>query len=86
MSKSEFVGINVDKLEALEKERLNFGFDSIYFRYAELCEELALYKAKAERTDVMQERRNMNIRKMHFYRTLEQLLHAHEEESNDSHY
>ena len=61
------------------KDRLDFGFDSIYFRYAEVCDELAVYKAKVNHSDPIEERRSMNGRKMHFYEALEQLLMAHSE-------
>ena len=68
------------------KDRLDFGFDSIYFRYAEVCDELAVYKAKVNHSDPIEERRNMNGRKIHFYEALEQLLMAHSEgeKRNDS--
>ena len=69
--------ISNDTLNQLIKDRLDFGFDSIYFRYAEVCDELAMYKAMAERTSPIQEKKNMSNRKMHFYEVLEQLLQAH---------
>lgn len=73
-----------DALNQMVKDRLDFGFDSIYFRYAEVCDELAVYKAALERTNPVEERKNMNCRKMHFYEALEQLVHAHEEVNNGS--
>ena len=73
-----------DALNQMAKDRLDFGFDSIYFRYAEVCDELAAYKSAYERTNPVEERRHMNGRKMHFYETLEQLVHAHEEVANGS--
>jgi hypothetical protein len=75
--------VNNDVLNQVIKDRSDFGFDSIYFRYAEVCDELAAYKSAYERTNPVEERRNMNCRKMHFYETLEQLIHAHEEINND---
>ena len=66
-----------DTLNQLIKDRLDFGFDSIYFRYAEVCDELAMYKSMVERTSPLQEKKNMSSRKMHFYEALEQLLQAH---------
>ena len=63
-----------DTLNQLIKDRLDFGFDSIYFRYAEVCDELAMYKSIIEHSNPIDERKNMNGRKMHFYNTLEQLL------------
>ena len=74
--------VNNDTLNQLITDRLDFGFDSIYFRYAEVCDELAMYKAMVEHTNPIDERRHMNGRKMHFYNTLEQLVHAHEEVNN----
>ena len=73
-----------DTLNQLIKDRLDFGFDSIYFRYAEVCDELAMYKSIIEHSNLIDERKHMNGRKMHFYNTLEQLLQAHCEVSNDT--
>lgn len=73
------VYVDRDELNRVCKDRLDFGFDSIYFRFAEVCDELAIYKARVERTDPIDEKRRMNSRKQHFYMTLEQLLHAHEQ-------
>lgn len=69
--------ISNDTLNQLIKDRIDFGFDSIYFRYAEVCDELAMYKAVVERTSPIQEKKNMFHQKMHFYEALEQLLQAH---------
>ena len=66
-----------DTLNQLIKDRLDFGFDSIYFRYAEACDELAMYKSIVEHTNPVQEKKNMFHQKMHFYEALEQLLQAH---------
>ena len=68
------------ELDKIVKDRLDFGFDSIYFRYAEVCDELAVYKARANGSCPITERAHMNSRKMHFYQALEQLVHAHESE------
>ena len=78
--KLDVVSLTKEDFNQLAKDRLDFGFDSIYFRYAELCDELAMYKAKVNRTDPEREYRDMSGRKMHFYEALEQLIHAHEEE------
>ena len=77
---SNVVAVEKNELEILLKDRLDFGFDSLYFRYAELCDELATYKAHVNHTDAITERQHMNHRKMHFYNTLEQLVHAHDQE------
>lgn len=69
--------IDRDTLNIIIKDRLDFGFDSIYFRYAEVCDELAMYKSIVEHTNPIQEKKNMFHQKMHFYEALEQLLQAH---------
>ena len=66
------------KLTQVEKDRLDFGFDSIYFRYAILCDEVARLEAK-ESHDYERERKKAETRKMHFYNCLEQLLKCHGE-------
>lgn len=72
--------IDRDTLNQVVKDRLDFGFDSIYFRFAEVCDELAAYKALFNGTNAVEERRRMDGRKMHFYQALEQLVHAHDPE------
>lgn len=72
------------ELDKIVKDRLDFGFDSIYFRYAEVCDELAVYKARANGSCPITERAHMNGRKMHFYQALEQLVQAHPERESDS--
>ena len=78
--KLDVAHVSKTELDTLLKDRLDFGFDSIYFRYAEVCDELAVYKAKYNNTNPIEERKQMNNRKMHFYNVLEQLLQAHKEE------
>lgn len=73
------VYVDRDELNRVCKDRLDFGFDSIYFRFAEVCDELAVYKARVEHTDPIEEKRRMSSRKQHFYMTLEQLVRAHEQ-------
>lgn len=68
---------DVDKIL---KDRLDFGFDSIYFRYAEVCDELTLYKVMYEHLTPHEAKMQANNKKMHFYNTLEQLVQAHQEE------
>ena len=80
--KLDVVTVSRDDFDALYKDRLDFGFDSIYFRYAEVCDELAAYIARANGTSPIDERRRMSHRKQHFYMTLEQLLHAHDQEED----
>lgn len=75
----------MELIKTIAKDRIDFGLDSIYFRYAELCDELALYKSIVEHTDPITERKHMNSRKMHFYGALEQLVRAHEEDKNGTH-
>lgn len=75
----DVVTVNREELNAVAKDRWDFGFDSIYFRYSEALDELAAYKAKVEHSDPVEERRRLSHRKMHFYNALEQLMHAHED-------
>ena len=82
--KLDTVTIEKEDFNTLVKDRLDFGFDSIYFRYAEVCDELAAYKATVHGTDPTKERAYMNGRKQHFYETLEQLLMIHEKEDKNN--
>ena len=81
--KLDIVKIERDTLDNLCKDRLDFGFDSIYFRYAEACDELAAYMSRADHIDPIEARRRMSGRKMHFYQALEQLVHAHDSEDKE---
>ena len=74
--------IDRDSYDKLCKDRWDFGFDSIYFRYAIVRDELAYYKAAYERhiNSYETERKRAECDKMHFYNTLEQLTLAHEGE------
>lgn len=81
--KLNVITINRDDYNTIIKDRLDFGFDSLYFRYAELCDELAVYKAIYNHTNPIEERKYMNSRKMHFYDALEQLTHAHDKENDN---
>ena len=74
------VCVDRKELDRVLKDRLDFGFDSIYFRYAEAIDELAAYKAIVERIDPIQARKQLSHRKQHFYMALEQLVHAHDQE------
>lgn len=78
----DIITLHKDDYDMIIKDRLDFGFDSIYFRYAEVCDELAAYKSQLHNTDPIKERQYMNGRKMHFYDALEQLVHAHEDRKN----
>ncbi len=69
----------------LVAERLAFGFDSIYFRYAAAVDELARLKPRdpvEPNTDPLWWRRWASNEKMHFYMVLEQLTGAHELEDS----
>ena len=78
--KLNVITINRDDYNMILKDRLDFGFDSIYFRYSEAIDELAAYMSKVDHIDPIEARRRLSHRKMHFYNALEQLVHAHEEE------
>ena len=62
------------------KDRLDFGFDSIYFRYAEAVIELSFLKDMEARRNGKDFNREVwaQGKLSHFYNTLEQLTHAHE--------
>ena len=82
------VDINVENLDTYKhvlKDRLDFGFDSIYFRYAEVVDELSWLKQQEMRKDGKDFNRKFwaDGKKMHFYNCLEQLLRAHEGDNND---
>ena len=74
------VVVDRKELDKVVKDRLDFGFDSIYFRYAEVCDELAAYQSVVDHVPAHEARKRMNGRKMHFYQALEQLVHAHDQE------
>lgn len=79
------VYVDRDELNRVCKDRLDFGFDSIYFRYSEAIEELSWFKeAEARRNgNTGFNRKNWcDTRRMHFYNCLEQLLRAHEPEDD----
>lgn len=77
------VVVDRKELDKVIKDRLDFGFDSIYFRYAEVCDELAAYQSVVDHVPAHETRKRMNGRKMHFYQALEQLVHAHPEREDD---
>ena len=77
------VYVDRNELNQICKDRLDFGFDSIYFRYSEVIEELSwLKEAEAKRSGNMNFNRKSwcDAHRRHFYMCLEQLLHAHEPE------
>ena len=76
------VTISKEEHQKLVTDRLAFGFDSIYFRYAAAVDELARYKAK-DPANIGKDFLNWaSCQKMHFYHVLEQLTGAHELETN----
>ena len=75
------VTIPKEEHQKLVTDRLAFGFDSIYFRYAAAVDELARLKPRdptEPNTDPLWWRRWASNEKMHFYMVLEQLTGAHE--------
>ena len=81
------VTISKEEHQKLVTERLAFGFDSIYFRYAAVVDELARYKAKDGANinvgkDPLWYQRWADNQKMHFYNVLEQLTGAHDLENS----
>ena len=75
--------LNTDLYNKIIKDRLDFGFDSIYFRYSEAIEELGYYKEQEARRngEHFDKKAFCNGRKRHFYECLEQLLQAHQEDT-----
>ena len=71
-----------EEYQKLVTERLAFGFDSIYFRYAAVVDELARYKAKDPANKGKDFSNWANCQKMHFYNVLEQLTGAHDLEDS----
>ena len=78
----------MDRMDRVLKDRLDFGFDSIYFRYAEAIVELSFYKEReAIKAGKIYFDRESWVRTkcQHFWDCLEQLTNAHPtpEESKD---
>ena len=85
MKTNDLITIYSNELKEANKDRLDFGFDSIYFRYSEAIEELSWYKAEEARRngDVNFNRKKFcDTKRMHFYGCLEQLLRAHAQEED----
>lgn len=81
--KLALVNMTNEDYKTLVKDRIDFGFDSIYFRYSEAIEELSWFKEKEahQKGNHSFDRKHWcDSKRMHFYQCLEQLLHAHEEE------
>jgi hypothetical protein len=81
-NKLDVTVINKDQLNKILLERINFAFDSLYFRYAMAIKELGEYKEK----EALREGRNFSRKHwedgqcMHFYKVLEEILEAHAED------
>ena len=61
--------LNKDLYNKIVKDRLDFGFDSIYFRYSEAIEELGYYKEQEayRNKEHFDKIAFCNNRKRHFY-------------------
>ena len=83
--KLDTINMPRDIYNTIMKDRLDFGFDSIYFRYAEAIIELSFFKDMEAKRNGRDFNREVWVqgKLMHFYNTLEQLTHAHEEEYAD---
>jgi hypothetical protein len=80
--KLDTVHLTREDFNMICKDRMDFGFDSIYFRYAEAIMELSFFKdmeAKKAGRD-FNRKAWADGKLMHFYNCLEQLTHAHEKE------
>ena len=76
------ITISKEEHQKLITERLAFGFDSIYFRYAAVVDELAHYKTKDPANMGKDFSSWANCQKMHFWHVLEQLTGAHDLEDS----
>lgn len=76
------VRINRDDLNELIQDRIDFGFDSIYFRYATVRDNLACLRAR-EGHNLEIELKRAEKDKMRFYAILEQYTHAHASEKDN---
>lgn len=68
--------------QKLFKDRNDFGFDSIYFRYSEAIQELSFFKEQEaiKNNDRSFHRTNwVNTKLQHFWECLEQWTQAHQE-------
>ena len=77
--KLDTIQLTREDFDQICKDRLDFGFDSIYFRYAEAIQELSFFKdmeAKRQGRD-FDRKFWVDGKLMHFYLCLEQLTHAH---------
>jgi hypothetical protein len=82
--KLNVIMVNKDDFNKIVKDRIDFGFDSIYFRYAIAIDELAILKEERARNNCQSFNREVwaNSQKQHFYHILEQFSQAHKMENN----
>ena len=73
-------------LNQLIQDRNDFAFDSIYFRYAIMRDELAVLRARVLSKDYQREQETANVDKMHFYNALEQWTQVHQEGEKNGYY
>lgn len=78
--------ISTTTLNQLIQDRNDFGFDSIYFRYAIMRDELAVLRARVSSKDYQREQETANVDKMHFYNALEQWTQVHQEGEKNGYY
>ena len=69
----------IKMIDRILKDRLDFGFDSIYFRYAEAIVELSFYKEreKIKNNKPFSREEWAHTKLSHFWNCLEQLTRAH---------
>lgn len=83
--KLDIVALSREDYNTIWKDRLDFGFDSIYFRYSEAIEELSWFKEQEahRKGDYNFNRKNWcDTKRSHFYNCLEQLVRAHNQEDD----
>jgi hypothetical protein len=68
-----------EEYNELIKDRNDFGFDSIYFRYAMAIDEIVRLRKIVERPDSEKLKHYADTQKEHFYHTLEQWTQTHKE-------
>lgn len=73
-------------LNQLIQDRNDFAFDSIYFRYAIMRDELAVLRARILGKDYQREQETAKVDKMHFYNALEQWTQVHQEGEENGYY
>lgn len=83
-NKNKIMPIERQELDKLLSQRINFAFDSLYFRYAMAIDELARYKEEENRRNgsCANIKRWADSQKMQFYKVLDEILEPYPKENN----